>query len=62
MAQKQSYRLRIRTTLDGQGHRWIIGHRLYSLRQAHARMESLHRQGHVVYLDDADWHDRHGTI
>lgn len=62
MADKQAYRLRIRTTLEDRGHRWIIGHRLYSLTSANRRMESLRRQGHVVHLDDAEWHDRHGTI
>lgn len=63
MADKQTYRLRIRTVAgEAPGTRWIIGHRLYSLRRAHARMETLRRQGHVVHLDNAEWHDRHGTI
>ena len=62
MAQQQTYRLRIRTTQEDAGSRWIIGHRLYSLASANRRMEQLRRQGHVVHLDDADWHTRYGTI
>lgn len=61
MAHKQTYRLRIRSIWDG-GSRWIIGHRLYSLANANRRMERLRRQGHVVHLDNAEWHSKHGTI
>lgn len=62
MADKQSYRLRIRTTLGDWGYRWIIGHRLYSKPRALRRMEQLRRAGHVVHLDNAEWHVKAGTI
>lgn len=59
MAQKQQYRLRIRTRTEDPGApRWIIGHTLYSLPRAHRRMAQLRRDGHAVHLDMSGrgWH------
>ena len=59
---KDSYRLRVRTTGEDAGTRWIVSHRLYSLPALLRRLEQLRRAGMVAHWDRAEWHDRAGMI